>query len=548
MDLVTLGLAQKYTKDTANELGAVKGAPATISSIEKTDNGNNVTFQWEGKDGTIKTQSMFVKDGAQGPVGPQGPKGEPGGALDLADYVKSINGIYHPDENGNVGIPTGGGSAEGAVLYTEQKLTEEEKAQARDNIGALGNVAPRAQVRQIYCRDTDGKIVQFADIYFAADWSYGTYEGQYRYTVFGLEAHDTTSTKQRVFKSGDGGETWQEYCSLPMDAANGQWYTDFAVDDALKAVYLLRVNDGVGNDYSVASFYLWAGDGKWYKRETDIELGAKRWLSNNSFEICRYGATSVAMFGEYGTTTDGTAYCLWRTTNGGATWKKALEIVGDNDTSGTMMRGDIRHWHTVKADPYTKHIWASAGDTDAQCKIYRSKDGGTNWELMFSGSQRERTCGFIFEEDCIYYGMDAKHGTDPNFTRIVKIDKYKLDDDRKNCREDVAVVDSCRPVYGLTRTFYPDGFIVWTQQEPDSVFKTNDYKLQFYDYATKKLYTIAYFDISNMPTTRYIGFQAGAKCQSLTSGVIFAKPTNELHQEKYGFSHVSKHIKINLTM
>ena len=30
-----------------------------------------------------------------------------------------------------------GGSAEGAVLYTPQELTEEEKAQARDNIGAV---------------------------------------------------------------------------------------------------------------------------------------------------------------------------------------------------------------------------------------------------------------------------------------------------------------------------------------------------------------------------------------------------------------------------
>ena len=34
----------------------------------------------------------------------------------------------------------GGGSAEGAVLYTEQTLTEEQKAQARENIGAVATV------------------------------------------------------------------------------------------------------------------------------------------------------------------------------------------------------------------------------------------------------------------------------------------------------------------------------------------------------------------------------------------------------------------------
>lgn len=80
------------------------------------------------------------------------------------------------------------------------------------------------------------------------------------------------------------------------------------------------------------------------------------------------------------------------------------------------------------------------------------------------------------------------------------------------------------------------------------MFKSNNYTLQFYDYATKKLYPIAYFDISKVDVSKYIGFYAGAKCQCLISGTIFAKPTNSMHQEKYGFWNVSKHIKINLTM
>lgn len=419
-------------------------------------------------------------------------------------------------------------------------------------IAELGVTAPRAQVRQIRCATADGLDVSLADVYCPADWDYSTYAWQYRREVFGLEAHGTSSTTQRVFRSIDGGETWSEYASLPMDAANGVWYTDFAVDSGMNCIYALKTTDGSAmNNNAVSSFYLWSGDNKWHERlPEEISLGKKRWLSNNSFEITVTPDKSkrVAIFGEYGVTTDGTTYSLWRTTNGGASWNKVLEIVGDDNTSGTMVRGEIRHWHTVKADPYTKHIWAAAGDTDSQCKIYRSTDGGENWELMFSGTQRERTCGFVFEEDCIYYGMDAKHGTDPNFTRIIKIDKSKLDTDRENAREDVAVVDSCRSVYGLTRTFYPDGFIVWTQQEPDSAFKTNGYTLQFFDYATKRLYPVAYFDISNIPTSQYIGFYAGAKCQLLTNGVIFAKPTNSMHQEKYGYSFVSKYIKINLTM
>lgn len=48
--------------------------------------------------------------------------------------VRTVNGVK-PDANGNVEIETGG-AAEGAVLYTEQDLTDEQKAQARANIGA----------------------------------------------------------------------------------------------------------------------------------------------------------------------------------------------------------------------------------------------------------------------------------------------------------------------------------------------------------------------------------------------------------------------------
>lgn len=52
--------------------------------------------------------------------------------------VKTVNGVA-PDESGNVEVEGGGSSgatAEGAVLYTAQDLTDEQKAQARENIGA----------------------------------------------------------------------------------------------------------------------------------------------------------------------------------------------------------------------------------------------------------------------------------------------------------------------------------------------------------------------------------------------------------------------------
>lgn len=47
--------------------------------------------------------------------------------------VKTING-NEPDENGNVEIQTGNPNA---LLFSEQNLTEEQKTQARANIGTI---------------------------------------------------------------------------------------------------------------------------------------------------------------------------------------------------------------------------------------------------------------------------------------------------------------------------------------------------------------------------------------------------------------------------
>ena len=409
----------------------------------------------------------------------------------------------------------------------------------------LQTASPRAQVKQILV-SADGYEVAFEDVYVVVDNNVSATVNLSKW-IYGLEAHKTNSTTQRVFRSNDG-ETWKEYASLTIDAANGIWITNLFVDHRNNIIYGLKTTDGWSrkNNY-VCSYF---NDGtKWHQKENPLSLGSKIWLGNNNcIDVCTSPDWSVRsiIFGEYGTTTDGTTYALWRSTNGGTSWEKVLELGGDFD--GATGKGEIRHWHTVQADPYTKHWWATSGDTNRQCQIYRSTDNGVTWELMFSGSQRERTCGFVFEQDCIYYGMDSTNNTDSNSIKIVKIDKNKLENDRENAREDVAVVDSAFAVYGLSRTYYPDGFIIWSQQEPGASFTPGRYILQFYDYGTKKLYPIACFDTSDIANSQYIGFYAGARVQHNPSGIIFAKPTRSLHQDKYGDNGISTHIKINITM
>jgi hypothetical protein len=111
MDFIALSIAKKYVDDTANGLGAVKGATATIKSITPVDGGNNVVFEWTGTDGTKQTQSMFVKHGENGADGVS--------PTISVEKVSGGNRVTITDKNGTKSFTvkdgTGGGSGGGGV-------------------------------------------------------------------------------------------------------------------------------------------------------------------------------------------------------------------------------------------------------------------------------------------------------------------------------------------------------------------------------------------------------------------------------------------------
>lgn len=78
MDLITLAAAKGYVGETADSLGAVKGAPATIKSITEIDGGHRVIFEWTGTSGTKQTSTLDVMNGVNGTDGQKGKQGEPG--------------------------------------------------------------------------------------------------------------------------------------------------------------------------------------------------------------------------------------------------------------------------------------------------------------------------------------------------------------------------------------------------------------------------------------------------------------------------------------
>lgn len=84
MDVTSYVLSKGFTSDTADSLGAVKGAPCTIKSQTETDDSYIVTFEWTGASGATETSQLIIKkpkngiDGLPGKDGKDGQQGADG--------------------------------------------------------------------------------------------------------------------------------------------------------------------------------------------------------------------------------------------------------------------------------------------------------------------------------------------------------------------------------------------------------------------------------------------------------------------------------------
>lgn len=316
--------------------------------------------------------------------------------------------------------------------------------------------------------------------------------------------------------------------SLAIDQSSGIWFEQIFVDPFDETFYLYKVTSGKNtpSNHQIVSF------DNAFTQIGCLNIGTRRWLSENqNIDACpdKGNLFSVVIFGEYDTEDSMSENLnLWRTTDHGTTWQSVLSQTGNDNVAGA---GEIRHFHCVQADPYQLgDWWASSGDTNQQDKIWRSQDEGLSWTLIFSGSQRERTCSFVFEKNCIYYGMDSQ-SMYPTHNKIVRINRGDLS------REDIGYTNNAYSVYGLTKTVAPAGFLIWTIREPHFI-KSDHITIQFYDEQTGVLADIAHLSI-DAASEEYNGFYGASRCQDDVTNNFFVQPTISLGQEKYGWGKVS---------
>lgn len=134
-------------------------------------------------------------------------------------------------------------------------------------------------------------------------------------------------------------------------------------------------------------------------RSTDLvnwanvfDMGYSTWLRDG---ICEDDDGNVYI-GEYNTVEGTTDIRLLKSMDDGQNWT----------TVYLFTELEIRHIHCIQFDPYTGLLWMGCGDSNAQSRIGTSLDG-TEWTWVDQGSQRARTCGFLFTESHVNWGMDT---------------------------------------------------------------------------------------------------------------------------------------------
>ena len=81
-------LSKKYTKQSLDGVGALKGAPCTIKSTTETDEGTIVVFGWTDNNGITKETTILIKNGKDGE---KGANGKDGNGVVKVEKIKTVD-------------------------------------------------------------------------------------------------------------------------------------------------------------------------------------------------------------------------------------------------------------------------------------------------------------------------------------------------------------------------------------------------------------------------------------------------------------------------
>lgn len=109
-------LSKKYTEQSLDGVGALKGAPCTIKSTTETDEGTIVVFGWTGNNGISQETTILIKNGKDGKDGNGIAKIEKISTVGLIDTYRIT---FDDGSTFDYEITNGRGSTGGASTWSE---------------------------------------------------------------------------------------------------------------------------------------------------------------------------------------------------------------------------------------------------------------------------------------------------------------------------------------------------------------------------------------------------------------------------------------------
>ena len=223
-----------------------------------------------------------------------------------------------------------------------------------------------------------------------------------------------------IVESLDNGDTWKVIKNPAVE--DRRLYNCFTTDDGNHIVQALPEANIRATQSNIERATLFLFDKDWELISVN-ESPSARWHGRASIDQ----AGDTIMFAEYHNNSAKydalykDDYSKWRplmstsrvfrSRDGGRTWEVVFEVSPDN----------IRHLHTLQADPFLpKTWWLSSGDTALESRVWRSNDDGDSWidvtnpnpEIVLPPQSRDlaqaafRYTDLIIDHDSLIWGTD----------------------------------------------------------------------------------------------------------------------------------------------
>ncbi len=206
-----------------------------------------------------------------------------------------------------------------------------------------------------------------------------------------------------IFRSDDGGATWQLDCAIPQSGIKP------ALARFSLAARLLRYNISVLRIMDDGTRIAVAREDIYRAEPNDVQMTQVFRIKRGSrpMHICLDGQR--VLFGEYGDSYKKLEVFIYVSEDGGRTFEVCYKFP----------RGSIRHVHNLIYDPYLNHYWVLVGDYDAQPGIGALSRDLKTIEWVRRGDQKSRVMAAIVQQDELIYGTDSE--IERNY--IIRMDK-----------------------------------------------------------------------------------------------------------------------------